>query len=98
MGSHMNDISNPQYTEGNPDGDPLEILENWYSKAEIKRLTRQKGIQVARKEDTNELWIKVGKQLFIIVKEWHFVAQQAQVWWEFHHQLMPKVLKWNTPS
>lgn len=87
------EVSNPVYIEDDPNEAPITLLEKWYSKAELKRLVKQKGIQVARKSPT-ELWIKIGKQLIIIVKEWHFTAQQAQIWWEFHYELMPKVLKW----
>lgn len=85
----------PEYIEADLTTDPLILLEKFYSKSEIKHLKKQNAIKFAKKSD-EELWIKVGKNIYIFVKSWHFLAQQAQVWWEYHFQLMPKALTWKS--
>lgn len=89
----LGEVSNPTYVVGNIDEDPFKLLEQWYSKGELRRLREQKGIKVAREEDFY-LWIKVGKQYIIIGKDTNFIARQAMIWWEYHFQLKPDALEW----
>lgn len=88
----------PTYIDGDPQK-PLDALAPWYSKGALRRLSEQHGIKIAHAgtPGNQECWIKIGKQLFVVVKDYHEVARHAQVWWEYHYQLMPKVLNWQEP-
>ena len=76
---------------------PIESLKDFYSNSEIKRLKDQKSIKTWRDPVGSSVWIKVGKHYFI-VKEGelmsHWASITARMWWEYHHQLMPKEINW----
>jgi hypothetical protein len=70
-----------------------EVLEKYYSKSDIKRKIKEGSISIG-KPHANEIWIKIGKDFIIIQEELSEIATKAQIWWEYHNQLMPKVIKW----
>ncbi len=88
---------NPLYVQGDTEQDIKQLLERWYSKSQIKQLIKQNGIVIGRPH-LKEVWIKIGQQLIIVQEQESFPATQAQVWWEYHYQLMPKVINWQRVS
>ncbi len=89
------DVQNPKYIDGDITLPVARLLEQFYSKGELKRLIEQKGITTGTPHP-NELWVKVGRQLYIFQPKFHFIATQAQIWWEYHFELMPKKIEWKT--
>jgi hypothetical protein len=86
-------MTNPTYVQGS---DIYNTLVKFYSKAQIERLEKQGGIKIAEHE--GDTWIKLGKQIIILSPNPITQAINAQVWWEYHFQLMPRALKWTTPN
>lgn len=91
------EISNPLYIDGDPDESVLEILKKFYSNSEIKRKIKENAVKVGRPH-LDEIWIKYGKQLFVVQKNYSQVATSAQIWWEYHYELMPKKIEWEAIS
>lgn len=74
---------------------PLKELEKFISKNEIKRKLKEKAIKIGKIHE-DEIWVKIGSYLLIIQKEFNSTANYSQMFWEYHYQLMPKIIKWET--
>lgn len=85
---------NPVYLQGDPTK-PLEVLCDLYTKSEVKRLQKQGSIKVGHPH-LDEVWIRVGKSLYIVQKNLSMEAVQSQIWYEYHRELMPKTITWKT--
>lgn len=92
----------PYYIVGNVD-DPLQELidRGIYSSSEIKRKQKAGAIKVGNPH-LLEVWVKIGKRIYVIgeTDQSEFYegypppSLLAQVWWEYHYQLMPKTIQW----
>lgn len=76
-------------------GNPLQPLDNLpISKSELNRKISEGAVKIGRPH-LDEVWIKIGKSIYVIGKvDENSLALNAQIWWEYHEQLMPKVIKW----
>lgn len=91
----MKELKNytPTYIEGDPEK-WMDYLEEYLSKGEIKRLIKQGGLKIG-KIHLDEVWVKIGKGTFLIIrKKYCEVAVAAQIYWEYHFELMSKKIEW----
>lgn len=77
---------------------PLEAIKKAkiYSNSELKRKLKQGAVKFSFTDHDDDIWVKIGKQFFIIHSwDFHFLALQAMIWWEYHFRLMPKRNYWH---
>lgn len=77
-----------------------KVLEDIYSKTEIKRLLKTGSIRFARNPYIpGELWLMAGKQLYVLHgdnRKWQDPGYQASILFVYFYQIMPKIMEWKT--
>ena len=72
---------------------PIEALEDYFSKSDIKRKIKEKSISIAENPIKKETWIKIGKTYIILNSIGGWTTEYlAELWWTYHFQVMPKIL------